>query len=93
MYCYGSQLCEHKNHIKAYLTSWRNGIFDYEVMRMKILKKLSTASHNSKFTGSFRKVQCMYLHGSQPPYTMIFRSVKSASSCQRFKVDELPWTL
>jgi len=46
----------------AYLTSWNNSIFgsklrtDLEQLRLKILKKLKTASLNSEFTGSYKKV-------------------------------------
>jgi len=49
-----------KLHI-AYLTSWHNSIFahkvrtDEEQLRLKILKKLRTASLNSEFTDSYKK--------------------------------------
>jgi len=45
----------------VYLTSWHNSIFGYklrtdqEQLRLKVLKKLRTASLNSEFTGSYKK--------------------------------------
>jgi len=50
-----------KLHI-TYLTSCHNSIFGYklrtdlEQLRLNILKKLRTASLNSAFTGSYKKV-------------------------------------
>jgi len=45
-----SQLRENKQKLYiAYLTSWNNS------MRLKIFKKLRTASLNSEFTGSYKK--------------------------------------
>jgi len=44
-----------------YLTSWHYSIFDYKLrtkfkqLRLKILKKLKTASLNSKFPVSYKK--------------------------------------
>jgi len=56
------QLREHKQKLRiAYLISWRNSIFGYKLrtdqkqLRLKILKKLRTASLNSEFTGSYKK--------------------------------------
>jgi len=55
-------LREHKQKLHiAYLTSWHNSIFgyklrkDYEQLRLKMLKKLRTASLNSEFTSSYIK--------------------------------------
>jgi len=54
-----SALPVNKTHI-AYLLSWHKSIFGYklrtdqEQLRLKILKKLRTASLNSKFTDSYK---------------------------------------
>jgi len=67
-----SQLHKHKQKLHiAYLTSWR--------MRLKILKKLRTASLNSEFTGSYNKkcnsnIKCIVLQNK----TRITRQNKQA---------------
>ena len=35
-------------------------------MRLKIGKKIRTVSHNSKFTGSYKKKECLYAHYFRP---------------------------
>jgi len=45
----------------AYLTNWHNSIFGFKLrtvlkqLRLKIIKKLRTASLNSEFTGSYKQ--------------------------------------
>jgi len=56
-----SQLREHKQKLHSFLTSWHNSIFGYKLridlvqLRLKILKKLRTASLKSKLTVSYKK--------------------------------------
>jgi len=63
MYKCSSQLHKHKRKLHiAYLTNWHNSIIRYKLrtdkerLRLKILKKLRTASLNPEFTGSYKKV-------------------------------------
>jgi len=60
-----SQLRKHKQKLHiTYSTSWHTSMFGYklrtieagEQLRLEILKKLRTASLNSEFTGSCKKV-------------------------------------
>jgi len=56
-----SQVRENKQMLNSWFNSWHSSIFGYklrtdlEQLKLKILKKLRTASLNSEFTGSYIK--------------------------------------
>jgi len=80
--------CESTKFPIAYLTSWHNSIFGYKLrtMRLKILKKLRTASLNSEFTGSFLQKKMLSLKYSNfSNFFLLFSVCRSDNFWERWR--------